>query len=371
MPINIEHLFFIGNFTDADTNEGDFDTENDPFSGSVISGPTLQLLPLSLNDVNGDGFYADDENRNEAVTYDLNGTSVTTQTDSTIFASVTVLLGDGSSFTVNTLIIQMTNGDSFIGELIAGSLDNQNIQQVTVNNIVNSNFSGWFSEDITNTGIVCFTRNTLIKTSRGEVPIQDLTIGDEVVTLDNGLQSIRWIWSSLLDANDLRLDPNLRPIRFHAGVLGEGLPKTDLSVSPQHRVFVRSNIAKKMCGTDEILIPAKKLTQLDGVEIDHQVQKVEYFHFMFDCHELVYSNGALSESLLTGREALRAMKLDELTEIRKLFPKIGLRDLENAPARYILEKGKRIGRFLSRHQKNFKPLYVAYSNPSLTRARGL
>ena len=53
-----------------------------------------------------------------------------------------------------------------------------------------------------------------------------------------------------------------RPIRIRAGTLGNGLPEADLIVSPQHRVLVRSGIARTLFGADEVLVAAKQLLAL-------------------------------------------------------------------------------------------------------------
>lgn len=42
---------------------------------------------------------------------------------------------------------------------------------------------------------VCFGSGTLIKTQDGVRPVEMLRIGDMVLTVDNGLQPIRWIGS--------------------------------------------------------------------------------------------------------------------------------------------------------------------------------
>src|SRR5262249_33247950 len=39
----------------------------------------------------------------------------------------------------------------------------------------------------------CFCRGTLIRTTSGEVAVEDLQIGDEVVTVFGGVQAIKWI----------------------------------------------------------------------------------------------------------------------------------------------------------------------------------
>ena len=102
-----------------------------------------------------------------------------------------------------------------------------------------------------------------------------LAEGDLVRTLDHGLQPVRWVGARRLSAAELAAAEKLRPIRIRAGALGPGTPRADLLVSPQHRVLVRSRIAQRMFGTDEVLVAAKQLLQIDGIDNDNRPQGVE------------------------------------------------------------------------------------------------
>ncbi|KRW97185.1 hypothetical protein AQY21_05000 [Paracoccus sp. MKU1] len=105
------------------------------------------------------------------------------------------------------------------------------------------------------------------------------------------------------------------------------MPTGDLVVSPQHRILARSHIAQTMFGTAEVLVAAKQLLALDGIEIAEDLSEVEYYHILFDHHEIVFSNGAETESLYTGAEALRVVGPAAAQEILALFP-----ELRGAPA---------------------------------------
>lgn len=79
--------------------------------------------------------------------------------------------------------------------------------------------------------------------------------------------------------------------------------------------------------------------------------EVEYFHMLFDRHEVVISNGAETESLFTGPEALKSLGAAAVAEIFAIFPE--LKDPNNglAPARPLVPGRK--GRSLaSRHAQN-------------------
>ena len=203
-----------------------------------------------------------------------------------------------------------------------------------------------------NTNVVCFVRGTLIETSRGAVAIESLRAGDLVLTRDNGMQPLRWIGSRHLAGADL--PDRRRPIRIRAGALGAGLPTADLLVSPQHRVLVRSKIAQRMFGAPEVLVAATLLCLIDRIHVD-QVTEVDYFHVLSDRHEIVLSDGAETESLYTGPEALKSVGPAARDEIFAIFPE--LRDTVSAPpAVQPLVSGKLARKLAERHAQNRQAL---------------
>ena len=203
---------------------------------------------------------------------------------------------------------------------------------------------------------VCFTANTLIETADGNKPVEDLRPGDMIATMDNGYQPIRWIGSTARDAVDLAHHPKLKPVRIPAGALGGGLPKRDLTVGRQHRVLVRSKIAQRMFGAEEILIPAIKLVGLAGIEIVEDCDSVTYFHILFDKHQVIFSEDAPTESLFTGPVALQSVSPEARKEIEILFPEITEPDFVAQSARPIPAKGAQIKQLVERHKKRDMPL---------------
>ncbi|MDO5658808.1 MAG: Hint domain-containing protein [Paracoccus sp. (in: a-proteobacteria)] len=203
--------------------------------------------------------------------------------------------------------------------------------------------------------IICFAAGTMIETVTGAVAVEDLREGDLVVTRDNGLQRLRWIGSNAMSAGRLAASPSMQPIRIRRHALGKNVPSQDLLVSPQHRVLVRSKIAQKMFGTDEILVAAKQLLQVEGIDIASDLSEVTYYHFLFDRHEIVISNGAETESLYTGPEALKTVGAAALDEIFAIFPELRARDYAPVSARHLASG--RMGRKLAtRHAQNRKAL---------------
>lgn len=136
------------------------------------------------------------------------------------------------------------------------------------------------------------------------------------------------------------------------------MPERDLLVSRQHRMLVRSDITKRMFGEDEVLLPAIKLCELPGIFVDEKVKEVEYFHMLFDTHEVVYAEGAPSESLYTGPEALKALSIQAREEIFTLFPEIAEPDYLPVAARPF-PAGKKQKQLVERHKKNCQELLTS------------
>jgi len=164
-----------------------------------------------------------------------------------------------------------------------------------------------------NFDVICFARHTMIETERGEVAVEDLVAGDMVLTLDSGYQPIRWIGSTTVAA----IGKNA-PIVVTEGTLGN---TRDLWVSPQHRVLLEGWRQEMLFGELQVLAPAKALCNGSTIR---QVQGglVEYFHMMFDRHEIVYAQGALSESFHPGEVGMDSVSQDCFDEILMAFPEL-------------------------------------------------
>jgi hypothetical protein len=169
--------------------------------------------------------------------------------------------------------------------------------------------------------IPCFTPGTVIATPRGERRVEDLQVGDRIITRDNGLQEIRWVGHRALSGQELLAQPNLKPVLIRAGSLGHGLPERDLLVSPQHRILMNSDRAALYFEEREVLAAAKHLIDLDGGDIV-DCSSTTYIHFMFDQHEVVLSNGSWTESFQPGEQVMDGMGNEQRDEIYTLFPEL-------------------------------------------------
>jgi hypothetical protein len=134
---------------------------------------------------------------------------------------------------------------------------------------------------------VCFLAGTAIACPGGERPVEDLAIGDLVLTADGDARPVRFVGRQTFAT--LFADPRrTRPIRIAAGALGDGLPVRDLCVSPDHALLV-----------DGVLVQAGAL--VNGTSIAPMTdlpERFTYFHVELEDHALILAEGVPAETFV-------------------------------------------------------------------------
>mgnify|MGYP003676236790 FL=1 len=167
----------------------------------------------------------------------------------------------------------------------------------------------------------CFTPGTMIATARGDVTVELLSVGDKVITRDNGLQVIRWIGRRKINAALCLTHRHLAPVRIRKGALGNDLPERDMMVSPNHRMLVANDKTALHFEDSEVLVAAKHLTGLAGVDVVYD-RETAYLHLMFDHHEVILSDGTWSESFQPDGQTLAGIGNAQRLELLELFPEL-------------------------------------------------
>lgn len=173
--------------------------------------------------------------------------------------------------------------------------------------------------------IPCFTPGTLIATPQGERKVEELEVGDRIITRDNGMQKIRWIGAREMSGEELAANEHLRPVLIREGALGNGLPERDMMVSPQHRVLIANDKTALYFEEREVLVAAKHLTDMEGIDVV-DVSHTTYIHIMFDQHEVILSDGTWTESFQPGDMSLAGVGDASREEILELFPELATKE---------------------------------------------
>lgn len=161
--------------------------------------------------------------------------------------------------------------------------------------------------------IICFTPGTRIRTPLGERPVETLAPGDMVITADRGAQPLRWVGRRRVTATG-----RFTPIRIRAGLFDNA---RDLVVSPQHRILYEGYRAQLLFGHHQVLVPAKHLVDHHEV-LEEETDEVTYIHLLFDHHEIVFAEGARTESFHPGHVGLDAILAPAREELFAVFPEL-------------------------------------------------
>jgi hypothetical protein len=135
--------------------------------------------------------------------------------------------------------------------------------------------------------IPCYCRGTLIATKDGDKRVEDLAIGDEVVTLSGALRPIKWMGRRSFGGRFIQDNKDILPVCIKAGALDDNVPQRDLWISPHHAMYV-----------DGVLIEARALVNATSIVQAAHADTVEYFHVELETHDVIVAEGALSETYL-------------------------------------------------------------------------
>lgn len=77
-----------------------------------------------------------------------------------------------------------------------------------------------------------------------------------------------------------------------------------------------------MFAEEEVIVAANKLFDVNGIEQLEAIETVTYFHILLDDHQIVFSNGAATESLFLGTETLNAPHPKRAWKSNCSFPRL-------------------------------------------------
>jgi serralysin len=135
--------------------------------------------------------------------------------------------------------------------------------------------------------VACYCRGTRVLSDSGEVAVEDLKIGDRLLTHLGEALPLRWIGRRAYAGRFAAANAAVQPVVIRAGALSDGVPARDLYVSPLHAMYL-----------DEVLIPASALVNGTSIVQLQAVPEIEYFHLELATHAVIIAESALSESYL-------------------------------------------------------------------------
>jgi Hint domain len=160
-----------------------------------------------------------------------------------------------------------------------------------------------------NTTSACYCRGTLILTDTGEVAVEDLAIGDRVVTLSGAARRVRWLGHRGYDGRFITGNREVLPICITADALADGVPTRDLWLSPEHSLYL-----------DGVLVQAMHLVNGATIVQPDAVERVEYFHIELDTHDVIFAEGAPAETFI---DCDNRLMFANAAEYAQIYPEDG------------------------------------------------
>jgi hypothetical protein len=134
--------------------------------------------------------------------------------------------------------------------------------------------------------VACFASGTRLRTPSGDVPVEQLSVGDTLLTVSGVGLPIRWIGRRTVDLRRHPKPRDVQPVRIAAHAFGWRQPRRPVLVSPDHALYC-----------DGVLIPVRYL--IDGQQIAQlNRETVTYWHVELDRHDVILADGLPVESYL-------------------------------------------------------------------------
>ena len=193
------------------------------------------------------------------------------------FSNNTILNDDSSgSFEVNPNNTPITFNNNSVFSLTAAQLPAGSTTILTTEPALDT-ASTW------DVGL-CFLATTLIATQAGEVSVEELAVGDAVLTVQGEARRIVWIGEGrVLNTRGRRTAAT--PVIVRKGALADNVPHHDLRVTKGHSLYI-----------DGVLIPAESLVNHRSILFDDQAREIKFYHIELETHDVLLANGAPMES---------------------------------------------------------------------------
>ncbi|QEE86989.1 hypothetical protein EOV40_014820 (plasmid) [Acetobacter oryzoeni] len=141
------------------------------------------------------------------------------------------------------------------------------------------------------TTFVCFLSGSLIQTPSGTTSIENLTVGDDVVSYVDGVATPRRVtWTGQAHCNvraHLPDDEAGYPVRILKDAISNGVPFKDMLITAEHCLFF-----------DGQFVPVRMLVNGRSIFFDKSITSYDYYHIETEAHSIIMADGMLTESYL-------------------------------------------------------------------------
>ena len=236
-----------------------------PDSAGLLSSATISVTAGSFS---GDG---------NVLAATTAGTSITASYDST--TAVLTLTGSDTVANYQAALRSATIDTSGVDPTGGGAFPNR-----TISWAVDDGVTASAAATTTAIGTLCFCAGTLILTPRGEIAVERLQTGEQVITERGEVRRIEWVGTGKVLVTRGRRNA-ATPVIVRKSALGDNVPHADLRVTKGHAFHL-----------DGVLIPVEFLVNHRSIIWDDHAQEVALYHVELETHDVLMANGAPAES---------------------------------------------------------------------------
>lgn len=141
--------------------------------------------------------------------------------------------------------------------------------------------------------VVCFLPGSMIRTAEGDVAVEDILIGDDVITFDakTGEETVRpvtWVGKAHATVQPhLADDEAAYPVRVLKNAISEGVPYKDMLITAEHCLFFEGKF-----------VPVRMLVNGSSIFYDKSITSYDYYHLETAEHAVIVADGMMTESYL-------------------------------------------------------------------------
>lgn len=139
----------------------------------------------------------------------------------------------------------------------------------------------------------CFLSDSMIRTPQGDVAVQDIRVGDHIITLDweSNANIVLPVISTgkkhIHVCPDLSDDKAGWPVRVMKNAISDGVPYKDMLITPGHCLFFYN-----------CFVPVRMLVNGVSIFYDKSFHAYDYYYLETNPHSVITSDGMLTESFL-------------------------------------------------------------------------
>lgn len=221
----------------------------------------------------------------------------TIELQNTTHPIVTYTIENGGLFGLDSsqkVIVLKDSSGNIVAEYAVKPADGVVLNNATynVNDATNNPLKVTYSNGNTYIG-ACFLAGSMIRTTTGEVAVEDVQIGDEVLAFDwrNNTDIVRpvvWVGKAHVNVrHGLPDDEAGWPVRVLKDAIADGVPYKDMLITAEHCLFFKDRF-----------VPVRMLVNGVSIFYDKSITSYDYYHVETEQHSVITADGMLTESYL-------------------------------------------------------------------------